>query len=309
MPATGSKSFRPLSLSIRLRTDGFSFFVCDVQAPALVRGEHFLTDDTPEATTPDAEAAASTGGAGRLASRLAQALSRKEYFNSQIDQVYVLADGPFCHVPLEHFRRGEAATLYSCAVGATDGVRVGYNILPVLEVAVLYAIPAEVEETILQFYPTARFFASEAMLLERLAIHAPRLAADDGRGAALPLFVSVSEGGPSAPDVLAVYHFAADDPSREAPLLRFANTFCVTTADDALYFILNVWHTLGLDGTTDELLLLGQTSPLLAQLRTALADYVVGLRHVAVGDLFPNVSLAREAEVPLDLMALLLNRL
>lgn len=303
MPATGNKSFRPLSLSIRLRADGFSFFVCDVQSAALVRGEHF----TVAKTAADGEAIATPS----LADRLLQALSQKEYFNPQIDQVYVLADAPFAHVPLEHFRRDEASALYGISVDMDENrpQRVGYNILPVLEVAVLYAIPSDVEETILQFYPTARFFAAEAMLLERLAAHAPQLAVNTDADRPLPLFVGVSENGINGETTLGIYHFADTQPSRDTATLNFANTFRISSSADALYFILNVWQSLGLNGNTDELLLLGHKSALIEELRASLSEYVATVRQLEANSLFPNISLAREQEVPLDLMALLLNRL
>lgn len=284
MPATGNKSFRPLSLSIRLRADGFSFFVCDIQTAALIRGEHFRGDaDTAQA--------------------IAEVLQRKEYSGSQIDQVYVLAQPPFCHVPLEHFRREEATAFYKLAVNSDTTVppRVGYNILPSLEVAILYAIPADVEEVILQYFPTARFFASQAMLIERLAVNAESLRDDDSD--ALPLFVCIDDFQ------LSVHHFIPDATATETPRLHFTNTFNVATTDDALYFILAVWKALGLNATKDTVILLGQPSPLLQELHDALADYVINLRQIAADSLFPNISLAREREVPLDLMSLLLNRI
>lgn len=301
MPATGNNSYRPLSLSIRLRADGFSFFVCDLQSAALVRGEHF-----PPQQTGQAESAS----AASVAARLVEALSRTEYCNSQIAQAYVLVDGPFTYVPLEHFRRDEASALHLLCIHDADArtTRVGYNILPMLEVAVLYALPVDVEEAILQFYPTARFFAAEAMLLERLASHAPLLATSYAAGRRLPLFVHVCDTTSTAATI-AVCHFAEGQPPRDSACLRMANTFVCATAADALYFVLNVWQSLGLDGASDDLLLLGHDSPLLSELRQSLSEYVLSVRQVRADTLFPNLSLAREAEVPLDLMALLLNRL
>ena len=99
-----------------------------------------------------------------------QELSKPDYFNRQIDQAYVLICSPSTHVPLEEFRRDEAAALYGFTFAGEEmeSLRVAYTIQPQLESVELYAIPRDVEETILQFYPTARFFASRAMLMERL---------------------------------------------------------------------------------------------------------------------------------------------
>ncbi|MBR1665068.1 MAG: DUF3822 family protein, partial [Bacteroidaceae bacterium] len=95
MPATGNKSYHPLSLSIRLRADGFSFFVCDLQTSSLIRGEHFRLTDSVS-----------------LAEQLSQELTRPDYFNRQIDQCFVLVCTASTRVPLEEFHREEAAALY-----------------------------------------------------------------------------------------------------------------------------------------------------------------------------------------------------
>ena len=151
MPATGNKSYHPLTLSIRIFADGFSFFVCDPQTSSLVRGEHFLKEKEP------------------LAAHLQRELSRSDYNNRQIDQVYVLICTPSLHVPLEEFHRDEAASFYAFALAEQDmsRLRVAYTIQPDLESVEVYAVERDVEEAILQFFPTARFFASRALLMER----------------------------------------------------------------------------------------------------------------------------------------------
>ena len=107
MPATGNKSYHPLSLSIRLHADGFSFFVCDPQTSSLVRGEHFRRSaDVP------------------LAQQLQQELCRPDYFNRQIDQTYVLICTPSTRGPLEEFRRDEAAALYGLTFAGEDPLTV-----------------------------------------------------------------------------------------------------------------------------------------------------------------------------------------
>ena len=276
MPATGNKSYHPLSISIRLHADGFSFFVCDLQTSSLVRGEHFRRADSLS-----------------LAEQLSQELCRPDYFNRQIDQCFVLICTPSTRVPLEEFHREETAELFSLVFSGQDmsHQRVAYNILPQLECAELYAIPTDVEETILQFYPTARFFASRAILMERLL-----LLEEDQPQESTRLYVCSESDGYS------LYAF-------QGRRLRFANTFEVSSVPDSLYFILNVWKQLELDQQRDGLKLLAPQSPRDEELRTALAEYVVNVETLAPTDIFSRVPLAREKQVPLDLMALLLNRI
>lgn len=276
MPATGSKSYHPLSLSIRLRADGFSFFVCDLQTSSLIRGEHFRLADSHS-----------------LAEQLSQELMRPDYFNRQIDQCFVLLCSLSTRVPLEEFRREEAAELYQFTFANQHDLRqrVAYNILPQLECAELYAIPTEVEEAILQFYPTARFFASRAILMERLL-----LLEDDQPQNRASLCVCAET------DSYSLYSF-------QDRRLRFANTFPIENTPDALYFILNVWQQLGLDQTRDTLKFLAPQTEEDQRLISALAEYLRNIEVLTPADIFHRVPLAREKQVPLDLMALLLNRI
>ncbi|MBP5770455.1 MAG: DUF3822 family protein [Bacteroidaceae bacterium] len=278
MPATGNKPYHPLSLSIRIHADGFSFFVCDLQTSSLIRGEHFRRSESCT-----------------LAEQLLQELCRPDYFNRQIDQCFVLICSPSTHVPLEDFRRDEAAALYGLTFTCEDmsHLRVAYNILPQLECAELYAVPLDVEEAILQFYPTARFFASRAILMERLLSREEDIAQPQ---AERRLWVVAEADG------LALYAF---DNRR----LRFANTFDVATSADALYFVLNVWQLLELDAQKDHLMMVAPQNERDDSLVKSLAEYLMHIDVVSPTDLFPHVPLAREKQMPVDLMALLLNRI
>lgn len=277
MPATGNKPFTPLSLSIRLRADGFSFFVCDVQTGTLIEGEHFsLSEEQP------------------LAEQLLRQLARPEYFNRQIDQAYVLVCTPSTHVPLEAFRRDEATQLYDFTFpkALTTSHRVAYTILPELESVELFAIDRDVEEAVLQYYPTARFFASRAMLSERL-----RRYADDSYADGRQLFCCLSDGG------VDVMQFADGR-------LRYANNFGEHQPSNIQYYVLNVWQMLAMSAEADTLVVVAEESfPGLKDIRHGFGLYLRNVEVVAPASLFPNVALARERNMPLDLKALLLNRL
>ena len=286
MPATGNKSYRPLTLSIRIFADGFSFFVCDPQSSSLVRGEHFqLAEDN-------------------LAERLQRELGRSDYYNRQIDQVYVLVCSPSLHVPLEEFHRDEAAAFYAFSFADQDmsRLRVAYTIQPELESVGVYAIDRDLEDVILQYYPTARFFASQAMLLERLMRYEQDADSHHRR-----LHVCLS-----TEDIVVV--------AFKDGRLHFANTFTCRTDTDRQYFALNVWQMLGYDAEQDHLVLLADDSALQSKaqqpnslqpgsLQSAFALYVRHVDLLTSADLFSRVPLAQEKEVPMDLKALLLNRL
>lgn len=277
MPATGNKPFTPLSLSIRLRADGFSFFVCDVQTGSLIQGEHF----TP-------------AGELTLAEQLRHELSRPEYFNRQIDQAYVLVCTPSTHVPLEAFHRDEATQLFAFTFPQRSSAshRVAYTILPELESVELFAIDSDVEDAILQYYPTARFFASRAMLTERL-----QRFADDSEADGRQLYCCLNDEG------VDVMQFADGR-------LRYANSFVEHQPANIQYYVLNAWQMLAMNAEVDSLVVVADDSfPDLKALQQGFELYLRNVDMVAPASLFPNVALARERKMPLDLKALLLNRL
>ena len=277
MQATGNKSFTPLSLSIRLRADGFSFYVCDVQSNSLIRGEHFAAN-----------------GEVAMAQQLQHELAKPEYFNRQINQAYVLVCTPSTHVPLEAFRRDEAATLFAFTFPQEEvaSKRVAYTILPELESVELFAMDRDVEDVILQYYPTARFFASRSMLFERLLRYD-----DDTDHTGRNLYCCITGEG------IEVAQF-------EQGRIRFANTFAETLVSNKQYYVLNVWQMLGLDAETDHLIIVADEA---FSEKNALCQgfelYLRNIETVLPVHLFPNVALARERNMPLDLKALLLNRL
>ena len=278
MQVTGrNKSYHTLSLSIRLHADGFSFFVCDLQAGTLMRGEHFTLD-----------------GDETIADRLTQELARQDYFNKQINQAFVMVDTPSTLVPLEAFRREEAAALYTAAFSYAQQAtpRVAYTIMPHLEAVEIFAIDSQAEEAILQFYPTARFFGSKAMLLERLARIESDSKEDDTQRQLFYL---------DQPDAICL--MAVDDGH-----ILFANQFAATTIADKMFFLLSVWKQLELDAQEDALVVLARKEQQPADLCKELTAYLAHVELMQPDDLFADVPLSREPQVPLPLMALLLNR-
>ncbi len=245
-----------------------------------------------------------------LAQRLIVELSRPDYFNRQINQAYVMTDLPSTLLPLENFRREEAASVYRFAVGsAFQNVRVAYSIMPHLETVEVFGIQPDVEEAILQFYPTARFFGTQAMLLERLMRHETETVATGDTSHRLYCL--------TAPLRL----YAITDGR-----ITFANSFDTASVADAAFFTLAVWKQLGLDALTDTLQLLAphpsnpsnpstpsnpsnpSTPSTPSNLIQELAPYLANIAVLKPQELFVGAPLSKEQQLPLPLMALLLNR-
>lgn len=274
MPATGNKNYHPKSLSIRLHAGGFSFYVCDLQSSNLIRGEHFpLSADES------------------LSERLTKELNADAYFNNQIESVSVLVCGPSTRLPLDEFKRDEATAFYRHLFPFTYRSRVAYNIQSQAETVELYAIPEDVEQTILRFYPNAQFYASQVMLQERL-LRFDNEADTKGRR----LYCCFT------PEELHLYSFQHGH-------LSFANTFDIDTTENLLYLVLGTWKQLRFDADIDTLYLFSNDkSPLLTALHIALSSYVCNTQLLTPKECFVNATISKEKEMPLDLMALLLSR-
>lgn len=282
MPVTGNNHHITLTLSIRLSADGFCFYVCNPQDNSLIRSERFVLSPTED-----------------MADRLQSELSKQEYFNRNIDQVFVLSCSPSTRIPIEEFKREEAQALYELTFSLTDisQYHIIYNILPRLEAAELHRISRSVESIILQFYPTARFFGTNAMLLERL-FHIE----EEEKISEQRLYLC------DLPEQFALFAF------RDKRLI-YANNFAKGTPNDSLYQILYAWKVLNMRAETDHLVIfsndtiransLSQTS----HLARLLSEYLAYIDPITPATLFPRVPLAYEKNIPVDLITLLLNRL
>lgn len=234
-----------------------------------------------------------------MAERIMHELSKPEYFNRNIDQVFVLSCSPSTRVPIEEFKREEAQALYELTFSLPDMERrhVVYNILPRLEAVELYSIRRDIEDAILQFYPTARFFGTNAMLQERL-LHIEEETEQAGQRLYLCFL----------PEHLSLFLF-------QDGRLCYANNFPKSSINDALYMILYVWRTLGLSPDTDQLITFSSELPSkfissnTSRLVQMLSDYIAHIEFLTPARLFPRIPLAHELDIPVDLLSLLLNRL
>lgn len=270
MQETGNKSNNPYSLSIRFHTDGFSFFICNPQSD-----KNFLRKDFAVAEKDS------------LPSALSQAL--EEYAPLQ-ERKYTIVSalfyGPVSRVPLELFHKERRQALFELVCPLPPEYNIHYNILPHLEVADLFAIPQALEQILLRHFPTIHFYARNSMILERSVA---RTALE--KPAALHVYLN----GKS------LFLFRYRDKK-----LEFANEYAVSAAQDALYYILNVWKMLGMNAQTDTCVVIQpENGP--QQTVEELAHY---LRNIQVADMkawFGQAPLASIKNIPFDILSLLLN--
>ena len=269
MQATGNNQNQSYILSIRLRADGLSFYGCNTAQAGQVAIEHYPY-------------------AGRTAvETLRQALDRSPMLREcDSPTTYALTDSPSMQVPLECFRKEDVHTLYRLTYAQEKTGKTYYNILPHLEVAQIFTVDPETEHLLRLAFPGIRFYHSHSMILEKLWLlqrqDTPKTlyACFDGNQAFLFCY--------------------------KEQKLQYANTFPADKADNAAYFLLSVWKGLGLDAGEDTCVLAGRGE---AKDETALRleRFLPHVQNTEATDIFRRSALARNPQVPFDLLALLVH--
>lgn len=223
MQVTGNNYKLNKSLSIRLCTDGFSFSAYSPNEPAGKRFVHISYTIDPDVS---------------MAANLKAALGSIDLIHDRYHSVQVLIDSACCHVPFECFEEEEKELVFLCNFPNEKGKIVLYNILTQCNISVLFCIDKSVHQLLLDYFPDAHYYSVETPMLEHLAIKSK--SRDSQKLFAVlqnhKLTVFVMNGGK----------------------LSFANYYFAADYNDFIYFILQVWKSLGLDQLKDEIHLVGE---------------------------------------------------
>ena len=227
MLVTGNKKYTEQELSIRIYSDGFSFYIPHSQKDVKVKKGETLNDVLEEAFRTNA-------------------LLRPDY-----DEVHIYADYSSTRIPLDEFRSEEAQAIYRLTFGkdSLQGMNMHYEMLPALEVIEVFVVDAEIEATILRHYPHASIHSYFGQLMNKMLSKDKRQ-----RGSEKRLYVH-SNGSQ-------LFMFTYENGK-----LQFANSFEATTLSNQLYFLLYVWKQLGMDQRNDVCMLLSKDKTLEAELR------------------------------------------
>lgn len=268
MQETGNNPHTAYSLSIRLHADGFSFYsYCTYSEPIIKKEDYSFQPHEPHAAT------------------LENALKASPLTHLDNLMVYGLLTSPSVQVPLEAFQKEEAGTLYRLTFKQNTYGKIYYNILPHLEIAEIFTVEKELEEVLCQYFPHICFYHIHTMLLEKLALQTMR------ESQKLYAYFHEKE----------VFIF-----STRQQQLYYANTFPIEQTANAVYFILSVWKSLGLEAESHECILLGSPD-ITAEVTTHLNKYLRHLRTLQPTDIYKRAPLAQVQGLPFDLLTLLLN--
>lgn len=274
MQVTGNKTSQSYSLSIRLRTDGFSFFLNNPSSFSFLQKEDY---------TVTADKA--------YAQRLQQALQTSALTQKELSDVHVLTCTPATRIPLDYFRKDEAEALYRLTFPQTDinNQSVFYNILPQLEIVEINSIAKDVEQVLQERYnPILHLNGLNSCLLETLKTYEEQQPDTTRR-----LYACFRE------QEMLLLCFG----DRK---LAFANSYDIAATANAVYYLLYIWKLLGLNPLEDECVLINSRySPSVQEALGAYLRHVDELSPLAV---FPQLPQTGNTDIPFDVLALLLKR-
>lgn len=225
MPETGNNSAPHFEgqeiLSIRLSTDGFSFYIYNPR-----RNAYSLT------------LSREVNDSISLTANLKKEYQELEFLQHDFLRVNIVVSGSrFTYVPNELFETGEAETIFHYNQQHHDNEVVIANPLKNSNATVLFGIDHSTQTFVNEHFHSAVFYSQSALLCD--------------------IFCAKSRGGDIKKMYVSLRGDGIDLFAFENGSLLIANSFDTNRDADNIYYILATWQQLGLDQEKDELHLFG----------------------------------------------------
>ena len=203
-------------------------------------------------------------GQPSYAEALRTALQRPRLMDYRFDTVEVIAEERNTIIPMEQFRKGDMVAFYRlCFPDAqVSTIDMQYQLLPSLEVVMLFRVAPELMRTVMEFYPDVKVRCADGELLEHLAV-TQRQAEERCNEKGEPtrdLYISVGSND------MFIALFAQGN-------IVYAASQHATNDDDRLFLLLGIWKALELDAESDYCHLL-TVSP---TLRDSIREYILNV--------------------------------
>ncbi len=215
---TKSKQY---TLSIRLSTDGFSFFIYN----PIEENPYTIINKQPDPST-------------SMTANLRKIFQECDFLNCPYKRVNALTvTRRYTIVPAELFDEKQAETLFHYNHPKLENEKLLYNILPANNIAILFGINNSVHSFLNEQYPDIRLYPQITPYIE--------------------YFSTRSRLGNSRKMYVAFRHGTIDIFCFEHGQLLLANSFEYNQTEDCIYYLLYAWKQLELDQERDELHLTG----------------------------------------------------
>ena len=226
-----------------------------------------------------------TKGTMSIAANLREAFRTMEIFSATYHKVAVVADTPKVIIPVDLFKENDAPELFSHSYSTIDNMVVKSNIVPDLNVATVFGLTKDLHTVINDRYPEATLFCASTPVWRYLF----KRSFLGTKGKVYAYFHD---------QLLEVLNYGQNR-------FRYNNTFDISNAHDALYFILNVWKQLSMNQQQDELHLVGDI-PEQEWLENELKGYIAKVYTIKPSSDFNRSPIAQIKSMPYDMMTYLI---
>jgi len=224
-----------------------------------------------------------------MAANLREALKTASLPSADIKRVQVVLDTPSMFVPIEQFEEEHINDLYNYTFAPSQEPRkILFNVLPYLKAVCLFPVNKDLYGVINDHYDNVQF--THAMVPIWRYKHQRSFTGHFNK-----LYATFFDRQ------LCLFAFQQNR-------FRFCNTFEVTHANDALYFIVYVWKQLRMDVLHDELHLSGEV-PEEEKLMKELKMYLQKVYLSNPAAEFNQAPATKVKGMPYDLMTLIVKRL
>ena len=214
------------------------------------------------------------------AANLRDILAKSQLAKQPSAQALLFVDTPVILVPIDEFEEKEAENIYNHTAINTNQDTVDYNVLPELNCVAIYSVNKDLKNVVNDNFKKTR----TRHILISVWTHFYK----KSHSAVCKRTYCYFENGN-----LNIFTFAHNR-------FKFCNTFPVSNATDAAYYILYVWQQLAINQEKDELYLIGNM-PEAEKLTTLLRQYI-GNMHLVAPKTEVNATLAGVNDMPFDLM-------
>ena len=218
-----------------------------------------------------------------IAANMREALRTVEMLRQPYHRVLVMVDAPVLMVPAEEFDESAVDEQYRHAFTRVEQQVVMYTVLADLNAVAVFAMPKDLRTVLTDAFESVRFVAALTPLWNHL--NKRSYTGQHGK-----LFAYFHEKH------LDVCSFAQNR-------FRFCNSYEVSGASDAIYYMLAVWKQLGLSADHDELFLTGDIVER-DELKEELDQFIKRIFIVNPVGEFNRASVAQIKGIPYDLVTL-----
>ncbi|EJX08254.1 hypothetical protein EVA_03616 [gut metagenome] len=257
------------SLSIRLSTDGFSF---SIHHPSVEDGCDFETYPINAGYS--------------MTANLKEMLAHTEALKHPYARINILYDTPrFTTIPFDLFEDEQMETLFYHNFPRESNEMVLCNVLGKSNLVILFAIDKHVHQTLIEQFPSARFFATASPLTEFFTQRS-RL------GNHRKLYAHVRRQS------LEVFGYNPGKP-------MLLNSFPCKHLSDRIYYLLYIWKELGFDQEKDDLYLVGPADHL-KEVVSELRHYLRQVFIIHPKAEFHRSEISKLEEIPFDMQTFIL---